>query len=118
MLQNAIPLYMIKSSLNVQSNQSDIFSLVKAVAIVEAIEILASEDMTYKQAIQDYKDKMKASLQQHSTSKRWWSLARSLLGLNYNGKPVFEQLLVGQLQCHIFPYIPPEQFGFLRESSI
>jgi len=30
---------------------------------------------------------------------------------------VFEQLLVGQLQHHIFPHIPPEQFGFLRGSS-
>jgi len=27
---------------------------------------------------------------------------------------VFEQLLVGQLQCHIFPHIPPEK---LRGSS-
>ena len=30
---------------------------------------------------------------------------------------VFEQLLVGQLQCHIFLHIPPEQFGFLKGTS-
>ena len=29
---------------------------------------------------------------------------------------VFEQLLITQLQCHIFPFIPPEQFGLLKGS--
>ena len=30
---------------------------------------------------------------------------------------VFEQLLMTQLQRHILPFIPSEQFGFLKGSS-
>ena len=47
-----------------------------------------SANLTYKQAIQDYKDRIKADLRKRSTSKRWWSLTKNLLGSNSTGTPM------------------------------
>ena len=35
----------------------------------------------YKQAIQDYRVKIQEDLQQHSTSKRWWSLTKRFISI-------------------------------------
>ena len=41
----------------------------------------------YNQAIQDYRNKIQGELQQHSTSKRWWSLIKSLTGSSSHSRP-------------------------------
>jgi len=42
----------------------------------------------YKQAIQDYRANIHEDLRQHSTSKRWWSLTKSLIGSTSSGRPM------------------------------
>ena len=42
----------------------------------------------YEQAIQDYRAKIRKDLWQHSSSKRWWSLTKSLIGSTFGGRPM------------------------------
>ena len=51
-------------------------------------QISLDANFVYEQAIQDYRAKIRKDLRQHSTSKRWWSLTKSLIGSTSGGRPM------------------------------
>ena len=51
-------------------------------------QVSLDANSVYKKAIQDYRAKIHEDLRKHSSSKRWWSLTKSLMGYTSRGRPM------------------------------